>query len=531
MILKKSLLALLAMWSMCVVHARPGTEKDMILAQNKIRQDIEALCAPEMNGRFTGSEGARKAADYIEGRFRNIGILPYKSKYQWDFTAHVGTRVGSNAYFSIFNTRLNLNSDLIFMPYSGGNVIFGSIYPKVYEDDQVWLVPMSEARVMETNDFQKRLYDYSQNCISRHAAAVVFYNDIGSQYDFSPLNLNQYETLGKPVAIMNYKAYQTHLKSNLKKDWIEIDAKLGYENANTIGSNVLAYIDNKAALTVVIGAQYDHLGEGYTGADNNASGVAALLAAAEFVRTSRLSHVNFLFAAFAGGEQDHAGAKAFLKQNEHMLTAYSCMLDLDMLGRYNTATKNILVQGAATSPYWIPALQKLNKGFVMQIDSSGCGYSDFSVFYEKNIPALRISSGYHADFMKNTDIPQKINYTGTWQLVQYINSLIADLDVSSKPGFTKTMDYIPKIEALKSSLGIIPDNSFEQNGIKVGACLPNKIAEKAGILSGDVISRIGEFVIVDMNDYIEALTKTDKGKETTIIVKRDKYEFKFFVIL
>jgi C-terminal processing protease CtpA/Prc len=57
------------------------------------------------------------------------------------------------------------------------------------------------------------------------------------------------------------------------------------------------------------------------------------------------------------------------------------------------------------------------------------------------------------------------------------------------------------------------------------------MAEKAGILNGDIISKIGEFIIVDMNDYIEALTKTDKGKEITIIVKRDKYEFKFFVVL
>jgi C-terminal processing protease CtpA/Prc len=105
------------------------------------------------------------------------------------------------------------------------------------------------------------------------------------------------------------------------------------------------------------------------------------------------------------------------------------------------------------------------------------------------------------------------------------------MNLNSKPVFTKTNDYIPRIENLKTNLGIIPDNSFEQNGIRVGACLPNKMAEKAGILNGDIISKIGEFIIVDMNDYIEALTKTDKGKEITIIVKRDKYEFKFFVVL
>ena len=207
------------------------------------------------------------------------------------------------------------------------------------------------------------------------------------------------------------------------------------------------------------------------------------------------------------------------------------MIDLDMLGRYNQVSKELYIGGGATSPYWIPVLQKINKGYVLKIDSSGTGYSDYSVFYQNNVPAIRLSTGYHNDYMKNTDVATRINYSGLMSVIQYVSSLLTDMNLNSKPVFTKTNDYIPRIENLKTNLGIIPDNSFEQNGIRVGACLPNKMAEKAGILNGDIISKIGEFIIVDMNDYIEALTKTDKGKEITIIVKRDKYEFKFFVVL
>jgi aminopeptidase YwaD len=513
------------------IIAGPGNEKEVNQTLLKLRQDVEYLASADLQGRLTGTDGEQKAATYIESRFRNMGIQPYKNKYQWAFTANVGTRIGSNAYFSVFNTRLNLNSDLVFLPYSKGNTIFGSVYPKVYEENQVWLVPMSEARVIETNDFQKRIYDYARDCMNRKSGAVVFYNDIGTNYDFSPLNLNQYEALSIPVAIMNHKAYLTHLKANMHKDWIEIDAKLGYENANTTGTNVIAMIDNKAPLTIVIAAHYDHLGEGYPGADDNASGIAALLQIAEQISSLKLNRYNFLFAAFSGKEQDHQGSKAFIKQNEHQLNAFAAMIDLDMLGRYNQVSKELFIGGGATSPYWIPALQKINKGYVLKIDSSGTGYSDYSVFYQNNVPALRLSTGYHNDYMKNTDVATRINYSGLMSVIQYVSSLLTDMNLNSKPVFTKTNDYIPRIESLKTNLGIIPDNSFEQNGIRVGACLPNKMAEKAGILNGDIISKIGEFIIVDMNDYIEALTKTDKGKETTIIVKRDKYEFKFFVVL
>lgn len=497
----------------------------------KIKTDIEFLASPALKGRLTGTDGEDKAAEYIESRFRGLGISGYKGKYKWDFNANVGVRIDKNAYFNLFNNKLNIGTDVIFLPYGTGNKISGLTMPHVYEQDNVWLVPISDAKVEETNDFQKRVYDYANNCIRQGAASVVFFNDIGTLYDFANVNFNSFESLSKPVALINNKAYLNHLKPNLKKDWIDIDAKLGYENASTTGKNVAAMIDNHAALTIVIAAHYDHIGDGFQGADDNASGVAALLNIAETISKNKLRRYNYLFIAFSGSEQDYQGSVAFLKQNEHLKNAFSCMIDLDMLGRYDASSKELHISGAGTSPTWIPLLQQLNKGYNLRIDSSGIGYSDFSTFYKNNIPSIRVSTGYHPDYLKSSDTPDKINYTGELFAINFVYSLIEELENKSKLVFTKTNDYIPKIESLQSDLGIIPDNSFDKNGIKVAACKPNKMAEKAGIVSGDVISKIGEFIIVDLNDYLEALTKTNKGKETTIIVKRNNNEYKFFVVL
>ena len=81
-------------------------------------------------------------------------------------------------------------------------------------------------------------------------------------------------------------------------------------------------------------------------------------------------------------------------------------------------------------------------------------------------------------------------------------------------------------------LQIIPIEKIQpENGIRIDGCIPMKIADKAGIQAGDVIMKMGEFTIIDFDDYIEAIKKTNKEKETVIVVKRDGIEFKFFVLL
>jgi hypothetical protein len=67
--------------------------------------------------------------------------------------------------------------------------------------------------------------------------------------------------------------------------------------------------------------------------------------------------------------------------------------------------------------------------------------------------------------------------------------------------------------------------------LKIGACIPSKTASKSGLMSGDIITKIGVFKIFDPYDYEEALRKTDPGREVTVVVKRGKGEFKFFVVL
>ncbi len=499
-----------------------------------IKNDISTLCSAKFAGRLTGTQGDELSAEYIESRFKAIGIAAYKGKYQWDFNFKGGVRLGSNAYFKVFENKLVLGSDVIFLPYGKGNSISGSAMPNVNEPDNVWLIPVSKLKLNSTNNPQKILREYAAECAQKMAAAVLFLNDGDATQDLSMVNLNSFEQVDIPVAYMNAKAYQTYIKPSLKNDWIVVEGKMGYENTNVISRNVVASIDNKAPFNMIIAAHYDHLGDLgglYSGADNNASGVAALLSLAGMVKANNLKRFNYIFVALSGHEFDMQGAKAFMQQNEFIINNISCMINLDMVGRYDAVKKDLFVSGVGTSPSWSPALQKANKGYVLNVDSSGVGYGDYNAFYYKNIPVLNVSTGFNDDFKRISDNENNINYGGIIEVVGFTFRIIAELDKQTKMIFNQTSSSVPALNKLKSDIGVVHDFTFNQNGCRVATTEPESKAAKAGMLRGDVIIKIGAFTIIDADDYIEALTKSPVGKEVTIIVKRGKVDYKFFVVL
>lgn len=532
--IKKCMLFAVMLISINCFGKKPEGNKENNTALVKIKNDIAVLCSDTFEGRLAGSMGEKLSADYIESRFKEMNIEPYKNKYQWDFNFKGGVRLGNNAYFKVFENKLTIGTDVIFLPFGKGNTIRGSAMPNVNEPDNVWLIPVSILKLNTTNNPQKILYEYAAQCAQKTASAVLFFNDTDPSQDLSMLNLNSFDQIDIPVVYMNAKAYQAHIKPNLKKDWIEIEGRMGYENASVISRNVIASIDNKAPFNVVIAAHYDHLGNGgalYKGADNNSSGMAALLAVAEMVKGYNLKRFNYIFIAFSGKEFDMQGSKAFIQQNEFMLNNISCMINLDMVGRYDNNKKELFISGTGTSPVWMPLLQKVNKGYVFQVDSSGVGYGDYNAFYYKNIPVLNVSTGFNDDYNRVTDDETRINYTGIADISAYVFRIVSELDKQTKLIFNLTKDLMPELKKLKSDIGIIHDLTFNQNGCRIATTLPESKAAKAGMLNGDVIIKIGAFNIIDMDDYIEALSKTAPGKETTIIARRGKTDYKFFVVL
>ncbi len=327
-------------------------------------------------------------------------------------------------------------------------------------------------------------------------------------------------------------------------DYTEKSHAHGAEGKGTprTGRNVIGFLDNKAAKTLVIGAHFDHLGhedgrgsslaadpmnQVHNGADDNASGVAGLLELARiYSGNKKTEKVNFLFMAFSAEEAGLIGSKHWLENPTLPVDKLLAMVNMDMIGRLRDSSNSLIVGGVGTSPVWIPMLEKLNPGFVLKYDTAGMGPSDHASFYLKDKPVLHFFSGTHSDYHKPSDDVEKINFPGEVKILHYVQKVIDSLSNLPEIAFTKTKSSERKSAAFKVTLGIMADYAFGGPGVKVDGVSPGKAAEKAGILAGDKVMKLGDYDCADIYKYMEALGKFKKGEKTFAEILRGKETLK-----
>jgi Tol biopolymer transport system component len=306
---------------------------------------------------------------------------------------------------------------------------------------------------------------------------------------------------------------------------------------SNLGTNVIAYLDNKANKTIVIGAHYDHLGlnehnnstkanskgEIHNGADDNASGVSGVLELARiFSKNKTTEKVNYIFAFFSGEEDGLIGSKHMAETLKANYPNTIAMINMDMIGRLDNK-KEMIVGGIGTSPEFKKIVEK-NKpaGFNVTLEDSGIGPTDHTSFYLKDISVLNFFTGTHTDYHKPSDDEDKINYTGVKNIVDFIFRISNDVADLEKVEFTKTKANAGKTRPkYKVTMGIMPDYSEHPDGLHVDGVTENRAAQKAGIQEGDVITKIGAIEIKDVYTYMDALSKINPGDEMEVAFIRD----------
>ncbi|NSL88209.1 M20/M25/M40 family metallo-hydrolase [Chitinophaga sp. Mgbs1] len=202
--------------------------------------------------------------------------------------------------------------------------------------------------------------------------------------------------------------------------------------------NVLGFLDNGAARTIIIGAHYDHLGtaglfdgkypigEIHNGADDNASGVAGLLELARYyVKNGRQEPFNFLFIAFGGEELGLQGSRYYTANPVMPLDKMHFMLNMDMIGRYNPE-RGVGIGGFGSAAEWPEVFREVQQpGIKYFTDAAGKGASDHHNFYVNGVPVMFFHTGGHDDYHKPTDDAPKLqaaSEAGILQLgIQLIN--------------------------------------------------------------------------------------------------------------
>lgn len=297
------------------------------------------------------------------------------------------------------------------------------------------------------------------------------------------------------------------------------------------GRNVAGYMDNGATHTVVIGAHYDHLGMGgegslfrgeaaiHNGADDNASGVALMLNLADRLKGVN-TNSNYLFIGFSGEEKGLLGSAFYVRNPTIDTKKVRYMINLDMVGRLKDST--IAVNGVGTSPGFKQTLFANNDmGLTISEFESGIGPSDFTSFYLADIPVLSFFTGQHEDYHKPSDDTEKLNYEGMELLSDYLFNIISDLDDDGDIAFRKTKNESEEVPAFKVGLGVVPDYLFTGEGMRIDGVSEDKPAQKAGLLKGDVVKKLGDQEVTDMMSYMKALATFENGQTTIVTIERE----------
>lgn len=522
------------------VSAQKIKKADKAVITN-LQRHIEYLASDKLEGRRTGSAGEMLAMDYISGQFKSIGLTPRGSDgYFQPFEVNDGKQLDPSSFLIFNKNQLQPGKDFFAFPFSPDGGLEATPSIAIKEVGMPWFVdlkePLEENKENPHFDLQGFIKKTIMDSKSSGATAIFFYSTAPGE---DPVKYNP-KDYSDPVSIPAVYITTTAATKYLGDPSVTFDLKMKIDlvEKKRTGHNVVGYIDNGASRTVILGAHFDHLGYGedgnsrlttgeqqiHNGADDNASGTAALIELARMLKSSKDKKNNYLFIAFSGEELGLFGSKYFTDHPTIDLGKADYMINMDMVGRLNDSTHVLTIGGYGTSPAWsavFASFNKKNSGLVFKYDSSGTGPSDHTSFYRKDIPVLFYFTGLHSDYHKPTDDFDKINYNGELQVIKNIFAVIGFLNNKNKIPFTKTRETQTTTSARFSvTMGIMPDYTYPGSGVKADGVSEGKPAQKAGLKAGDIIIRLGDYTISTIEDYMQALGKFKKGEKTTVKFKR-----------
>lgn len=547
--------------SLCILLSTKAfcQQADNAALEQRLKQHVYTLSADSMEGRNTGTDGERKAIRYITQQYNSIGVQAKgKSGYEQEFSFNNGIRYNGTNALLIDGQVLKVDEDFFPLPGSASAVLtkektefvqFGVDAAEAKRSDYknvkpaVFVIYIGGTDSM--NNPHSPLNQYSdlnykiKTAIDRGAKAILFINpDTTKNEELKKDFTRNASTKSIPIVFIRSNVSK-RLKLDDGKQHI-VSLTTNVETIKRNGNNVVAMIDNpNTDKVVVIGAHYDHLGLGqdgnslhpgtghdiHNGADDNASGTAAVIELARMLKQSKLKNNDYVFINFSGEELGLIGSKYFVENATIDTSKVNYMINMDMIGRYQPE-KGMEISGIGTSPQAFGFINNYSfNGIKIKPGQSGTGPTDHTSFYYANIPVLNFFTGTHEDYHKPTDDADKVNFKDMTTIVQMIYSIVDSLDTDSVLPFSKTAEQnTSDAPSFKVRMGIIPDYMFEGPGVRIDGTSENMPAQKAGLQKGDVMLEIDGFPVGDVMSYMQVLAKHKKGDSVQVKYKRGDSE-------
>lgn len=549
-------------------------------APDRFAADVRWLADDAREGRGIGTRGLADAAEWLAARFAALGLEPAgeDGTYGHRFEVPVAMEVEEGTVVAIDGTPV---AEADFRPAvfsataeAAGPVVaagYGITASDLAVDDYDGLDVRGKVVVVRRftpdggpfadQDAERRYGDLRYKAFNarEHGAAALLVLDlpVGEEpLAEAPLPELRIEGLGAdgdaglPVVLLSRAAGAALLDGGHEA---RVAVRLGRRSEPAV--NILGVLrapagtaapdqpgTNGAAArpgALLVGAHYDHLGLGgvgslapdakapHNGADDNASGTAALLEIARQLaaRRGELGR-DVYFAAFSGEERGVLGSTAAVRHPPAGLepSKLGAMLNLDMVGRLRE--NQLTVFGTESAAEWEelvrPACERA--GIRCALSGDGYGPSDHTPFYAAGVPVLHFFTGAHDDYHKPSDDAEHINAAGGAQVAALVAGLAFELGRHPAPlTYRQTSPPPPQGDARSygASLGTVPDYAGDgRPGVLLASVRPGSAAEKAGLQRGDLLVGLGGSDIRDINDFMFVLRKAKPGEKAIAVIDR-----------
>ncbi len=548
-------------------------------AEDRLAAEVAWLADDARQGRGIGTAGLDEAAQWLAKGFADLGLeaAGEEGSFLQAFQVPVAVEAADGTALSVDGKTVAADDFSVATSSSSGTasgeivaVGFGisaaadeagfdyDDYAGLDVDGKVVLIrrftPEHESFVGRDHvDRRRRFGDlrYKAWNAREHGAAGVLIADLPSpgedgevpaEAPLPSLRVTMSSDAGLPVMILRRSLAAPLLEGNHR---VEMTTVLHVEEQTA--HNVVARLPAGAATpqagAVVIGAHYDHLGLGgagslepdaeepHNGADDNASGTAALLHIGRqlIARRQELQRDVYLV-AFSGEESGLRGSTHFTRHPPAGLgfegddgSTPLAMLNLDMVGRLRN--NRVAALGAGSAAEWGDILPSLCRGVGIDCDLGGDGYgpSDQTPFFAAGVPVLHFFTGSHSEYHRPADDAELLNYSGLARIGDLVSEVA--LTVAARP---EALTYVSAAAPLSggdsrsfgASMGTIPDYADDRPGVLLAGTRPGGPAERAGLQRGDRLVELDGHEVRDIYDFMYVLRRAKPGESAVVVVDR-----------
>jgi hypothetical protein len=524
---------------------------------------VRFLADDLLEGRGVGTNGERCAADYLAEQFRAFGLEPAGPGGSWFqvFPVRTGAALGAANRLVVAGRSYELGREWTPLGFSasasverelvyGGHLLSSPGSPadefaRMDISDRIVVVEWGDPDAPHGMSIRGDPHFKATVAAGRQAAGILVLAPLGME--LPALGGETRAQLPIPAAMLSGEAAAVLREALIggARGRLDVDVRVTTADAR----NVLALLPGASPTLrdeyIIVGAHYDHLGYGdegslapderavHNGADDNASGTAALLEIARTLSSGPRPERSVLFAAFTGEERGLWGSARFVAQPIVPLERVVAMLNLDMVGRVTDDA--ITVFGVGTAVEWSEILDRASAAMARPLRIAkapdGFGPSDHSSFYGEGIPVLHFFSNTHEDYHRPSDDWEKVNIEGVERVAELAARVARRLASGGADAVALTLVRqerpSPAATAQSSSsaygpyLGTIPDMTPRDFGLRLTGVREGSPAELAGLRAGDVVVEFDGNPIADIYAYTYALQAKRAGDTVTIVVERD----------